>query len=179
MHPKGRNAMEDRRSRLQRAAASLEGSDRPHRWPNAPTSSRTARWPLKSRQARSWPWRSHPASILAESPACLVILGRGFNRLLPDQHQNGTGSLLHGATYLPKKRCADNRLTRRGGRSLYLAIHQDRCFSQQGSAARSNLLAPTSQSHQQAQKAKISSQIEPLECELGILKQCGQSRRMK
>lgn len=34
-HPKGRNEEEDRRSRLRRAAAGLEGSDRPHRWPEA------------------------------------------------------------------------------------------------------------------------------------------------
>lgn len=48
-------------------------------------------------------------------------LASGFNSLMPDRRQNGTGSLLHGATCLSKKRCAGNRLARRGSQSLYLA----------------------------------------------------------
>lgn len=37
-------------------------------------------------------------------------------------HHNGTMSLPHGAIYLPKKRCADNGLPRRGSHSFYLAF---------------------------------------------------------
>ena len=112
--------MEDRRSRLQRAAAGLEDSDRPHRWPTTNI--------IAPAMAAGEP----SGSILA--PAIVSGLdrrgvsplsrdfGNGFNSLTPHRHQNGTRSLLHGATYLSKKRCAGNRLARRGSQSLYLAI---------------------------------------------------------
>ncbi|MEP6787795.1 MAG: hypothetical protein ABJB40_05145, partial [Acidobacteriota bacterium] len=48
--------------------------------------------------------------------------GSGFSGLTHDPLLIGTGSLAPGAAYLSKKRCAGNRLARRGSQSLYLAF---------------------------------------------------------
>lgn len=114
-HPQGRNNVEDRRSRLPRAAAGLQGSDRPHRWPKAPTPARGTRAD-RIAGPKAWPERSDLAARprAAISPTARQGLASKINRLPPDRHPKRHRSLATSATYLPKKRCADNRLPHRG-----------------------------------------------------------------
>lgn len=87
-----RNNVEDRHSRLPRAAAGLQGSDRPHRWPKAPTPARArpvlTALPGRRTSGSSATWLRARAAI---SPTARQGLASKINRLPSDRHPKRTG----------------------------------------------------------------------------------------